>query len=133
MPKEYLRDEETLTPAQVLAMPQPKGVDPQSVAFDLATKAFELIGSPVLTVTAQLDIARPESVWAFQDFQNALLMAYNEGRRSALPSNSLTVNRDLWVAAMSAVDEGLSETKRTMATEKKQKLYEAAYELMVQE
>lgn len=89
MMKDYQRFGETLTPAEMLAMPQPPGVDPQAKAFELASKAFELNGSPELSVDAKLDGAPPESLWAFQDFQNALLMAYNEGRRSMMEQHTL--------------------------------------------
>jgi len=45
--------------------------------------------------------------------------------------DTLVVNRAQWITAMTAVDEGLTETRRTMTTENRLELYEAAYELIV--
>lgn len=50
----------------------------------------------------------------------------------AAPVEALVVNRTKWISAMTAVDDGLTETRRTLTTAKRLELYETAYELMVQ-
>lgn len=71
-------------------MPQPKGVDAQALSIELVQKAFDLLGESRLAVDAQLDVGKPDSLKAYKDFQQVLLMAYNEGRRSAMETHSLS-------------------------------------------
>jgi hypothetical protein len=86
---DYQKCGAVFSPAEMLAMPQPPGVDSEALSIGLVQKSFELLGASRLTVDAHPDLSQPESQKAAQEFQRALLMAYNEGRRSMLDVHSL--------------------------------------------
>jgi hypothetical protein len=50
----------------------------------LATRAFEMIGEDQFSVSANLSADNTESLRAFGVLESILLMAYQEGRKSAL-------------------------------------------------
>lgn len=54
------------------------------IAVHLAQKALEMHGADKFSVCANLDVSKPESLQAYETFQNMLLMAYYEGQHSVL-------------------------------------------------
>lgn len=87
---DYQKYGATFSPTEMLAMPQPKGVNSEALSIGLLQRAFELLGASRLAVDAQTDASQPESLKAFQEFQQVLLMAYNEGRRSEMETHSVS-------------------------------------------
>lgn len=52
------------------------------ISMGLAIKAFKIHGTDEFTVSAELDVTKPDSIKALQTFRAMLMMAYKEGQQS---------------------------------------------------